>query len=169
MHKLTSIDPPAILDASPMGGYPLIRKVGDPAQWSAPPGCRYLPVVEQSPVEIDPLTHRRERLPDAIVGDEIHTHRTAAVELTQEEAEAARAAASRKIWTDSAAFLAEFSMEQIAAISLSTDPTIAALRLFMAAWKGEVWSDDPRVVAGLDACLSASIITQEQRAAIVAV
>lgn len=67
----------------------------------------------------------------------------------------------RKTWDSPASFLGEFSMEQIAAISLSTDPTIAALRLFMAAWKGEVWSDDPRVVAGISATVSVGIITPE--------
>jgi hypothetical protein len=56
----------------------------------------------------------------------------------------------------------------MAAISLSTDPTIAALRLLLASWDGEVWSDDPRVIAGLDALEVANIISATRRAEILA-
>lgn len=74
------------------------------------------------------------------------------------------AADARKVWATSARYLLEFTLPEMAAISLSTDPTIAALRLLMASWDGEVWSDDPRVVAGLDALEANGIIDAARRA-----
>jgi hypothetical protein len=74
----------------------------------------------------------------------------------------------RKIWLNSAAFLSEFTMPELAAISLSLDPTIAALRLLLASWPADVWSDDPRIVMGLDALESAGIINEARRGEIVA-
>lgn len=76
------------------------------------------------------------------------------------------AAEVRKVWPTSARYLVEFNLAEMAAISLSTDPTIAALRLLLASWDGEVWSDDPRVVAGLDALESNGIIDAARRAEI---
>lgn len=78
------------------------------------------------------------------------------------------AADARKVWATSARYLVEFTMPEMAAISLSTDPTIAALRLLMASWDGEVWSDDPRVVAGLDALEAQGIIGETRRSEILA-
>jgi hypothetical protein len=78
------------------------------------------------------------------------------------------AARARKIWTDAAAFLAEFSMTELAAIELSTDATIAALRLLLASWPKDVWSDDPRIVMGLAALVSAGIIDETRSAEITA-
>ena len=69
----------------------------------------------------------------------------------------------RKIWQHNQQFIAEFTMEEISAISLSTDPTIAALRLILTTWNNSVYSDDPRVIAGLDAIQTAGIITAERR------
>ena len=74
----------------------------------------------------------------------------------------------RKIWENNTLYLQEFMLEEMAAISLSTNPTIAALRLLLASWNGEVWSDDPRVVAGLDAIEAAGIINSERRSEILA-
>ena len=68
-----------------------------------------------------------------------------------------------KIWQHNQQFIAEFTMEEISAISLSTDPTIAALRLILTTWNNSVYSDDPRVIAGLDAIQTAGIITAERR------
>ena len=79
-YRLTTIDPPKILTESPVEGFPLRRSVGDPASWSAPEGCRYLPVIEQEIPEYDPETQRPNRLPDTIVGDEVHTRRYEVVE-----------------------------------------------------------------------------------------
>lgn len=74
-YRLTSIDPPKIVAESPVAGYPVSRSVGDPSSWSAPEGCRYLPVVEQDRPAYDPETQQLKRLPDAIVADEIHAGR----------------------------------------------------------------------------------------------
>lgn len=77
------------------------------------------------------------------------------------------ALAARKIWPNAAAFLGEFIMPELAAISLSTDPTVAALRLLLA-WPADVWSDDPRIVMGLTALVSAGIIDETRKAEIIA-
>lgn len=80
--------------------------------------------------------------------------------------------AARKIWTDAGAFLQEFTLEEIAAIELSTNPTVAALRLILTSWSGEVWSDDPlgggRVMTGLNALVSAGIITEQRKTEVLA-
>jgi hypothetical protein len=76
------------------------------------------------------------------------------------------AAAARKVWATSARYLTEFNLQEMAAISLSPDPTIAALRLLMSSWDGEVWSDDPRVIAGLDALEANQIIDATRRSEI---
>jgi hypothetical protein len=68
----------------------------------------------------------------------------------------------RKTWPNSAAFLGEFSMPELAAIELSADPTIAALRLVLAAWTADVWSDDERIQLGMAALVDAEIIDQER-------
>jgi hypothetical protein len=85
-------------------------------------------------------------------------------DLTPEEL----AALARKVWPNASAFLAEFTMPELAAIELSTDPTIAALRLLLASWPADVWSDDPRIVMGLAALVSAGIIDETRSAEIVA-
>jgi hypothetical protein len=97
--------------------------------------------------------------------EEIESHREAAEEDLAEKAEAIVA---RKIWHDSAHFLQSFSLAETAAISISSDSTIAALRLILATWRSEIWSDDPRIVAGLDALVAAQIITTQRREAIIA-
>jgi hypothetical protein len=85
-------------------------------------------------------------------------------DLTPEEI----AARNRKVWPNAQAFLTEFTFPEMAAISLSADPTIAALRLLLSAWAGEVYSDDERVQTGLDALVSLGIISNERRAEILA-
>ena len=72
------------------------------------------------------------------------------------------AAAIRKTWPNSQAFLSEFTMQEMAAIALSTDTTIAALRLLLSVWFSEVHSNDSRVIAGLDALVSNNILTTER-------
>lgn len=126
--------------------------------------------VDRAEPEFDPATHRLVRVaPFADLQEGEWVARSFAVEsLTEEEIEAAAAALARKTWPNAAAFLAEFSMPELAAISLSTDPTIAAMRLLLASWPSDVWSDDPRIVGGLDQLVTVGIITSERRAAIVA-
>jgi hypothetical protein len=68
-----------------------------------------------------------------------------------------------KSWPDVEAFISEFTMEEMAKIGLSTDPTIAALRFLLSGWRSQVLSDDPRVVQGLTALVSVAIISDERR------
>ncbi len=67
-----------------------------------------------------------------------------------------------KVWPNSQAFLSEFTMQEMAAIALSTDQTIAALRLLLSVWFSEVHSNDPRVQSGLSALQLTGILTQER-------
>ena len=78
------------------------------------------------------------------------------------------AARARKVWPNAAAFLGEFTMPELSAISLSLDPTIAALRLLLASWPADIYSDDPRIVGGLSALVAAGIITEARRGEILA-
>jgi hypothetical protein len=68
----------------------------------------------------------------------------------------------RKTWPNAGAFLGEFSLEELAGIELSTNPIIAALRLVLAAWTADVWSDDERILLGMDALVDAGILAQER-------
>jgi hypothetical protein len=78
------------------------------------------------------------------------------------------AVAARKTWPNAAAFLGEFSLPELAAISLSTDPTIAALRLLLASWTADIWSDEPRIQLGLAKLVETGIIDEAGKAAILA-
>ena len=71
-----------------------------------------------------------------------------------------------KRWPDTEAFVAEFTLEELAAISLSTDPTVAALRLLLAGWRSDVHSDDPRVTQGVTALFLDGIIDEPRIAEI---
>lgn len=87
---------------------------------------------------------------------------------TQEELDATREAALAyysppKIWPDTEHFLAEFTPPEMAGIGLSVDPTVAGLRFLLSGWRSAVHSDDPRVSQGLDALVSAGIISEERR------
>jgi hypothetical protein len=54
-HQLISLSPLARV-TRPIAGYPTRRSVGDPAEWNAPEGHRYVPCLHQP--EHDPATHR---------------------------------------------------------------------------------------------------------------
>lgn len=164
-YQLTTIDPPEILTESPVEGFPLRRSVGDPASWSAPEGCRYLPVIERERPEHDPQTQRLNRLPDAIVGEAIHTHRREVIDLTSEEI----AERSRKIWPSVQEFYAEFSGLERYAIQSTTDPAVVVARGDLAMWRGEIHSDDERVIAGLAALVGDGIITGSRRDSIISI
>ncbi len=69
----------------------------------------------------------------------------------------------RKTWPTTREFLSEFTMEELAGMSLSTDPIVAALRLILSTWVGPIYSDDSRVEMGLSALQSAGVITPERR------
>lgn len=73
-----------------------------------------------------------------------------------------------KKWENVQAFMGEFSMQQKAAIALSVDPTVAALRLELTTWLSEVRADDPRVQTGLDKLVELGIITETRKEQIVA-
>jgi hypothetical protein len=68
-----------------------------------------------------------------------------------------------KSWPDVGAFISEFTMDEMAQIGLSTDPTIAALRFLLSGWFSQVLSDDPRVVQGLTTLVNLHIISDERR------
>jgi hypothetical protein len=78
------------------------------------------------------------------------------------------AALARKTWPNAALFLSEFNMPELAAISLSLDHTIAALRLLLASWPADIYSDDPRIIGGLSALVAVGIITEARRKEILA-
>lgn len=82
------------------------------------------------------------------------------IEEWADNMEASLPPAERKVWPTAAAFLAEFQPEELAEISLSTNPTIAALRLVLAAWPGEVWSDDERILLGMTALIEEEILSE---------
>ena len=74
-----------------------------------------------------------------------------------------------KIWPNVQQFMVEFTMDEKAAVSMSTDPTIAALRLELSTWFSDVHANDSRVVMGLDKLVELGIMTPERKAAIITV
>lgn len=68
----------------------------------------------------------------------------------------------RRVWESAGDFWAEFTPQEQASISVSTVPDIAALRSFVYMWRGEVWSDSPRVQGGISALISANLLTPER-------
>jgi hypothetical protein len=126
------------------------------AAWIEADNPKRLDWAEQpSPPDYDPATHHAPEWAD---GQWVSTP------LTPEEI----AASARKIWPNAATFLAEFTMPELAAISLSLDPTIAALRLLLASWPADIYSDDPRIIGGLSALVAVGIITESRRGEILA-
>jgi len=71
-----------------------------------------------------------------------------------------------KRWPDVEHFLMEFTMEEMALIGLSTDPTVAALRFLLSGWRSAVHANDPRVIQGLTALVNLAILTEERQAQI---
>lgn len=69
-----------------------------------------------------------------------------------------------KTWPNAEYFMAEFTLAEMGAIALSSDPTIAALRLMLSTWFSTVRADDERVVMGLDSLVAAGIINDTRRA-----
>ena len=72
-----------------------------------------------------------------------------------------------KIWANAQAFMAEFTMEETFGIANSTDSTVAALRLEISTWFSQVYSNDPRVIAGLDKLVELDIITEARKEEII--
>ena len=71
-----------------------------------------------------------------------------------------------KRWPDAEHFVAEFTLEEMASISLSTNPTVAALRFMLSTWFSSVHANDTRVIQGLDALIDAGIINSDRKNAI---
>lgn len=68
----------------------------------------------------------------------------------------------RRVWESAGDFWAEFTHAEQASISVSAVPDIAALRSFVYMWRGEVWSDSPRVQGGITALIAANLLTAER-------
>lgn len=89
---------------------------------------------------------------------------------TQEELDAAlEALQAVKIWPNVQQFMAEFTMAEKAQIGLSTDMTIAALRLELTTWLSTVESNDQRVVTGLNKLVELAIIDEARKAEILTI
>lgn len=69
----------------------------------------------------------------------------------------------RKVWPNVQSFMAAFTMQEKAAIALSTDPTIAALRLELTTWLSQVLSNDSRVQMGLNKLVELGILTEQRK------
>jgi hypothetical protein len=88
---------------------------------------------------------------------------------TMEELEAAWAQLeARKTWHTVADFWAEFSDAEKLAIANSTIPGIRLLHEELRMWRGEVWSDDPKVQAGLSGLVAVGILTESRKTEIFA-
>ena len=83
--------------------------------------------------------------------------------IIREKTEEEIAADARKVWENSAAFLAEFSVSETEAIATSTHPTVKRLTLRLSTWAGRVFSDDPHVSGGLSLLVAVGILTTERR------
>lgn len=98
---------------------------------------------------------------ELVPGESITPEQFAAA-LAQVAAEQALAA-SRKIWPTVADFYAEFTPTEKYLIQSSVIPSIVVARGDLAMWRGDVWSDNPNVLAGLDAMVEAGVITKERK------
>ena len=74
----------------------------------------------------------------------------------------------RKVWATKAEFWEEFTEAEQLEIMGSTVAGIRLLDRQLLVWNGEVWSDDPRVQAGLSGLVAVGILTAERKAAILA-
>jgi hypothetical protein len=75
---------------------------------------------------------------------------------------------THKIWPNAQAFMAAFTMPEKVAISLSTDPTTAALRLELTTWQSTVDPSHELVQTGLNKLVEIGIITESRKAEIIA-
>jgi hypothetical protein len=71
-----------------------------------------------------------------------------------------------KIWPSAQYFMGEFTLQERSYIALSTNPTIATLRLELSTWLSEIHANNPRVVAGLDKLYELGILSPARRAEI---
>jgi len=127
-------------------------------------GLIVLDEITQDPPDFDADTQRIGKTQVVDVVAQTLTHGWDIIDLTDDEL----AAKARKTWMTSADFIGEFTLQELAAVQLSTNATIAALRLILAAWSKPVWSDDPRIQLGLSTMVSENLITAERSAEILA-
>jgi len=73
---------------------------------------------------------------------------------------------ARKIWHTVADFWVEFSDAEKLAIAGSTISGIRLLHEELRMWRGEVWSDDPKVQAGLSGLVAVGILTESRKSQI---
>lgn len=85
-------------------------------------------------------------------------------DMTEEEI----AAATRKVWPDTAHFWGEFTDAEAEAIATSTHPYVRRLASTLYTWRSVLFSDDPRVAGGLQLLEAVGILTPERRTAILA-
>jgi hypothetical protein len=78
------------------------------------------------------------------------------------------AAEARKIWLTVADFWAEFSDTEKLAIADSPIPGIRLLHEELRMWRGEVWSDEPKVQQGLGGLVAVGILTESRKSQILA-
>jgi hypothetical protein len=78
------------------------------------------------------------------------------------------AAATRKVWPDTAHFWGEFTDAEAEAIAISTHPYVRRLASTLYTWRSVLFSDDPRVSGGLQLLEAVRILTPERRTAILA-
>lgn len=68
--------------------------------------------------------------------------------------------AGRKAWPTVANFYDEFTDAEQYAIQSSSIPAVLIAKGKLAMWRGEVWSDDERILIGLDTLLTSEILSQ---------
>jgi hypothetical protein len=67
-----------------------------------------------------------------------------------------------KIWSTKTEFWDEFTMQEKIAIANSTNDMIKFFFAELMIWTGEVWSNDDRVIQGVNLLVSEQIITQQK-------
>ena len=152
-----------ILDDDGNPRFDTIAPTPTPDNWTPP---SIVPLIKLEQPDYDPATHRCT--PVLVWFEDRVERQWTTTLLTPEEIAENTIFAARKVWPNAAAFLAEFSMPELSAISLSLDPTIAALRLLLASWSTDIYSDDPRIISGLTSFIAAGIIDEVRWGEIVA-
>jgi len=81
-------------------------------------------------------------------------------DATQAEIDLEKNEGNRKVWDDASAFLDEFTDTELT--SLNNSSHVSGLAIRLAAWKGAVWSNDPRIIEGMKDLVAVGILTQER-------
>lgn len=81
-------------------------------------------------------------------------------------AEAEALLSRSKQWSDSAAFLAEFTISERGAIWNTDDTIVGGLVLLLTAWKGAVLASDENIQTGMTRLVGLGILTAERAATI---